>query len=110
MTKRAQKYRRQICKIAKFKKAKRVHVLKTASNELIRAVGDISKKILKAPRLVKQRKKLHKNRLNLLGKLASGSVGVGKKRAILSGQQGGGIFSILLPALLGTILPAILKK
>lgn len=109
MTKRAQKYRRQICELAKFKKAKRVRVLKTASNELIRAVGDISKKILKAPLSVKQRKKLNKNRLNLR-KLASARVGVGKKRTILSGQQGGGIFSILLPALLGTILPAILKR
>jgi len=84
-------------------------LLETSTPGQIRALAELSRHVLYGHcKLDKSsRKKLRKN-LKYLQKVASPSKTFRSKRRILS-QRGGGIFSILLPALLGTVLPALLK-
>ena len=84
-------------------------LLETATPSQIRAVSEICNHVLTGHcKLDKvSRKKLRKNK-KLLRKVASPSKTFKSKRKYLS-QSGGGIFSVLLPILLSTVLPALIK-
>ncbi len=85
-------------------------LLETATPSQIRSLTEICHHTLyRHCKLDKaSRKKLRKNK-NLLHKVASPSNTFKSKRRFVS-QRGGGIFSVLLPTLLSTVLPALLGK
>ena len=85
-------------------------LLETATPSQIRSLTEICHNILYSHcKLDKvSRKKLQKNK-KLLQKVASPSKTFKSKRRFVS-QRGGGIFNVLLPALLSAVLPALLGK
>ena len=85
-------------------------LLETATPSQIRALTEICHHTLYGyPKLDKTtRNKLIKNKKSL-EKVASLSKSFKKKRRFVS-QSGGGIFTVLLPTLLSTVLPALLGK
>ena len=85
-------------------------LLETATPSQIRALSEICHNILRSHcKLDKaSRRKLRKNR-KTLEKVSSLSNSFRKKRRFVS-QSGGGIFTVLLPTLLSTVLPALLGK
>ena len=85
-------------------------LLETATPSQIRALTEICNHVLTGHcKLDKaSRKNLRKNQKSLQ-KVASLSKSFKKKRRFVS-QSGGGIFSVLLPTLLSTVLPALLGK
>jgi hypothetical protein len=84
-------------------------LLETATPGQIRSLSEICNHVLhRHCKLDKSsRKKLRKNQ-KLLQKVSSTDRTFKSKRRFVS-QSGGGIFSVLLPALLGTVLPALIK-
>ena len=84
-------------------------LLETSTPGQIRALVELCNHVLhRRCKLDKSsRKKLRKN-LKYMKKVASPSKTFRRKRRIIS-QRGGGIFSISLPALLGTVLAALIK-
>ena len=85
-------------------------LLETATPSQIRALSEICHHtVYEYCKLDKtSRKKLRKNK-KLLQKVASTDRTFKSKQRFVS-QSGGGIFSVLLPTLLSTVLPALLGK
>lgn len=95
MSGRMRKYKKELCFLGTCKKNQRCTFIKSASNQIINALGDAIKTLLTGnlPISNHYRKKLRKDISKL--KLLSSKGGIVKKKRFLQSQRGG--------SLLGTI-------